>query len=313
LCAFPASYQFELEVNLHGDRLPQARMRSRLPNIPVMSSISIHTSPQIVHQPRPHHGQPTGAPTLEEILAPVYEAARDSYSLVASRQSVALRGETSEIPRFLLLGQRGGGKPIRLGLFAGFEAGNLDSVRAITQLLLQLKSSPHLSRDFALISYPVVNVRGFGAEAAPLADFENRFARDSAEGDVQFFKTELRKWRFDGLLSLRTDSSTRGFYATVRSEIIAAEVVEPALAAAASALPLATQHVKVRPGDRYARTADHAHGRLVPPADVRPYPFEIELHAPREPITDERIDGLFVALTEILRLYRGFIAHRQDL
>jgi hypothetical protein len=278
-----------------------------------MSTISIHTSPQTAHRIRSVPATPANAPTLEEILAPVHEAAHDSSSLVASRQPVVLRGETIEIPRFLLLGQRGGGKPIRLGVFAGFEAGNLESVRAVTQLLLQLKSSPHLSRDFALIGYPVVNVRGFTAEAAPLAEFENRFARDSAEADVQFFKTELQKWRFDGLLSLRTDPSARGYYATVRSEIIAAEVVEPALAAAASALPLATQSVKVRPGDRYARTADYAHGRLAPPADVRPYPFEIELHAPRGPITEERIDGLFVALTEILRLYRTFISHGQDL
>ena len=36
-------------------------------------------------------------------------------------------------------------------------------------------------------------------------------------------------------------------------------------------------------------------------------------HLSREPITEERIDGLFVALTEILRLYRAFIAHGQDL
>jgi len=278
-----------------------------------MSSISSHTSPQTIHSVRPAPASPASASALEEILTPVYEAADDSSSLVVSRQSVILRGETFEIPRLLLLGQRGGGKPIRLGFFAGFEAGNLDGVRALAQLLLQLKSSPHLSRDFALIGYPVVNVRGFSSEAAPLAEFESRFARDSAEADVQFFKTELNKWRFDGLLSLRTDPSARGFYATVRSEIIAAEVVEPALAAAATALPLATQSVKVRPSDRYARTADYAHGRLAPPADVRPYPFEIELHAPRGPITEDRLDGLFVALTEILRLYRGFIARGEAL
>jgi hypothetical protein len=278
-----------------------------------MSTISTHTSPQTFRHLSRVPAAPESTSTLQEILAPVYEAAHDSSSLVVGRQPITLRGESLEIPRFLLLGQRGGGKPIRLGFFAGFEAGNLDGVRALTQLLLQLKSSPHLSRDFALIGYPVVNVRGFTAEAAPLAEFESRFARESAEADVQFFKTELHKWRFDGLLSLRSDPSASGFYATVRSEIIAAEVVEPALAAAATALPLATQSVKVRPSDRYARTADYAHGRLAPPADVRPYPFEIELHAPRGPITDEGIDGLFVALTEILRLYRGFIAHGQDL
>jgi len=250
---------------------------------------------------------------LAEVLAPLGGAARESSSLVPSHYSIDVAGSAVEIPKYLLLGQRGGGRPIRLGLFAGFEAGNLETVRVLSSLLVQLKASPALSRDFALIAYPVVNVRGFTAESAPLAEFEARFARDSASPDVQFFKSELNKWRFDGLLSFRTDPAARGFYAAVRSGIIAAEVVEPALAAAAVSLPLATQAVKVRPGDRYARTADYAHGRLSPPADVRPYPFEIELFAPRGPITEKQADGVFVAVTEILRLYRAFIAHGQDL
>jgi hypothetical protein len=250
---------------------------------------------------------------LEEILAPAFAAAENSSSLVASRHAIEIKGVSAEIAKFLLLGQRGGGQPIRLGLFAGFEAGQVETVDVLTRLLLLLKASPGLSRDFALIAYPVVNLRGFQPAAVPLADFETRFARESADADVQFFKSELNKWTFNGLLSLRSDSSSLGFYATVRSEMIAREVVEPALAAASLALPLATQAVKVRPGDRYARTADYAHGRLSPPADVRPYPFEIELFIPRGPVTEERLEGLFVALTEILRHYRALIAHGQDL
>jgi len=279
-----------------------------------MSFIPTSSSPAAARSSvRPATPAAPPAISLEEIFAPLHEAARASSSLVVARQPLGIRGTSVEVPRFLLLGQRGGSQPIRLGLFAGFEAGNFESVRVLSQLLLQLKGSAAATRDYALIGYPVVNVRGFTSEAAPLADFESRFARDSAEADVQFFKSELNKWRFDGLLSLRVDPSARGFYAAVRSEIIAAEVVEPALAAAAAALPLATQAVKVRPGDRYARTADYAHGRLTPPADVRPYPFEIELYAPRGPLSEEHVDGLFVALTEILRLYRAFIAHGQHL
>ncbi|HEY3901507.1 MAG TPA: hypothetical protein VGM54_23050 [Chthoniobacter sp.] len=251
--------------------------------------------------------------SLEGILAPLHQAAHQSSSLVASRFPFVSRGLELEIPKFLLLGQRGGGQPIRLGLFAGFEAGNLGTVQVLSSLLLHLEASPALSRDFAVIGFPVVNAHGFTSDAVPLAEFESRFARDSAAPDVQFFKTELNKWRFDGLLSFRTDPSARGFHAAVRSAIIAAEVVEPALAAGAVSLPLATQAVKVRPDDRFARTADYAHGRLSPPADIRPYPFEIELFAPRATITEQHIDGLFVVLTEILRLYRAFIAHGQDL
>ena len=250
---------------------------------------------------------------VNDLLAPLFEAAQYSASLIASHHSVEVRGVAYEIPKFLLLGQRGGGKPIRIAVFAGFESSDTDIIQSLGHVLQQLKLSPGLTRDYALLAYPVVNVRGFGADRVPLAEFEARFARDSADADVQFFKAQLKQWTFDGLISLRTDGGTKGFYASVRSEIIAREVVEPALAAAAGALPLASKAVKVRPDDRYARTADYAHGRLSPPADVRPYPFEIELFAPRAGITEKTEAGLFVAITEILRHYRGLIAHAQNL
>ena len=256
---------------------------------------------------------PVPRPQLNDLLAPLFEAARDSASLIASQHTVEVHGVSYEIPKFLLLGQRGGGKPIRIGLFAGFEPSDGDAVEALAHVLQQLKLSPGLTRDYALLAYPVVNIRAFDEAPVPLADFEARFARDSADADVQFFKTQLKQWTFDGLISLRTDRGAKGFSASVRSEIIAREVVEPALAAAGSALPLASKAVKVRPDDRYARTADYAHGRLSPPADVRPYPFEIELFAPRAGFTEKTGAGLFVAITEILRQYRGLMAHAQNL
>jgi len=250
---------------------------------------------------------------LADALAPIHAAAVDSTSLIASRHPITLSGRDYELSKFLLLGQRGGGAPIRLGLFAGFEAGNLESIRATADLLLQLKASPALTRDYALLAYPVVNIRGFTEEATALSDFERRFARDSADQDVQFFQGELRRWAFNGILSIRADLNAHGFHATVRSELLANEVVIPALAVAAGALPLAAQAVKVRPDDRYARAADHAHGRLIPPADVRPYPFEVELFAPRSRSSDDLADGIFLAVTEILRHYRALVAHAPDL
>lgn len=282
-----------------------------------MPSKNLLTSPASTHT-TPF--APTDAPAevdlpsaLSDVLAPLFAAAEQSSSLIASRHPVTVAGREHEISKFLLLGQRGGGQPIRLGLFAGFEAANLDTVRSLAHLLHQLKASPALTRDYALLAYPVVNLRGFSHEATPLAEFEKRFARDSADQDVQFFQGELRRWVFNGVISLRTDANARGFYATVRSELLATEVVEPALAAAAAALPLASQAVRVRPGDRYARTADHAYGRLIPPADVRPYPFEVELFAPRVRASEEQANGLFVVITEILRHYRSLVAHAQDL
>ena len=164
---------------------------------------------------------------LEHILAPAFACAETSASLITSRHLARLRGRAYEIPKFLFLGQRGGGEPIRLALFAGFEPGQNETVTALTTLLLDLEAAPGGARDYALFGYPVVNLRGFDETPAPLSDFERRFAKDSADEDVQFFKVELRRWFFNGLITLRTDANSSGLYAAVRSEIIADQVIKP--------------------------------------------------------------------------------------
>ena len=94
--------------------------------------------------------------------------------------------------------------------------------------------------------------------------------------------------------------------------MIAEQVVELALAEAGVVAPLDPHPLRVRPADRYARAADYADGRLVPPSDIRPYPFEVTLTVPSG---DEpgAIAALGAAVTGILRNYRRFIAHGADL
>jgi len=244
-------------------------------------------------------------------LQPVFEAAESSSSLIANQYPVHVDGKTYRIPKFLLLGQRGGGKPINTGIFAGFDSGRLESIRAVSELILQLKASLSLTRDYALTAYPIVNIRGFSDQPETIADFETRYARHSPAEDVQFFLREFRVWSFDGIISIRTDPTSRGFYAVVRSKIIGQEVVEEAMAAAASALPLASIPVRLRPDETPATTG--LSSRLTPPADVKSRPFEIELHLPQTDSPFAQADGLFVTITEILRHYRALIAHARDL
>jgi hypothetical protein len=250
---------------------------------------------------------------LHDLLRPLQLAAAHSSSLIGSYHSVSAAPASLEIHKFLLLGQRGGDRPIRVGLFSGFESTESESVRALTNLLLQLKDSGSLTRDYALMAYPVVNVRGFSAHPQSLAEFESRFARDSVDPVIRYYQDEFRKWSFDGLIHIRTKPNTRHLSASVRSEVIASEVVEPALAAAAPAIKLDSQPVKVRASDRYARSADFAYGRFGPTAEVRPYPFEIELFLPGASAPDAYQDGLFIIVTEILRNYRSIVAHARHL
>jgi hypothetical protein len=158
-----------------------------------------------------------------------------------------------------------------------------------------------------------VNLAGFGWEKAPLVQFQKRYARGAADGDVRYFQTDFAKWKHDGLIFLRSTGMNTAFSATVRSQVMADEVVGPALETIASFVPLARRPVRVLPESAVARFADFNAGRLLPPPDRRPWPFEIELHAPSSVDCELRVRSLFIAVIEILRRYRQFIAHAGEL
>jgi hypothetical protein len=199
-------------------------------------------------------------------------------------------------------------------LFAGIDDhGSLDGVAAIARLLLETELNPRLGRDYALFAYPLVNVFEYGHAGARLDSFERRFAWERPDGDVRFFQSEFRKWRYDGILTLRTDPAAQSFHATVRSELLAKEVVRPALDRVETVTPVNQHPIKVRPGDMRTRLADYADGRLTPPPELRPYPFEAELFAPGAASRELRIRSLFIAAHEILRNYRRLLAHAPDI
>jgi hypothetical protein len=255
-----------------------------------------------------------GSLNFDALLAPVFETARDSASLLPGHHKVTVGHTMVELPNFLLLGQRGGGHPVRVGLFSGLDAGHEETVLALSRLLLQCELAPRLAQDFAVFAYPVVNAQGLTRAKGSLADFERRFAADrEVDGDVQFFRRELSKWAFDGLITLRVDPAAEGFYAVHRSAILGTEVVAPALQAIAPSLPVRENARVLRPDDQRARLADAAHGKLASAAGGPPHPFEIEIFAPGQIPAESRITGLYIVVQEILRNYRRFIAHAANL
>lgn len=256
----------------------------------------------------------------QELLDILFDVSFRSESLMATRYPVRVGGCDFDISKFMLLGRRGGGKPIRVALLAGIDDhGSLDGIAAISRLLMQAELNPDLANDCALFAYPLVNIFEYQAAGTRLESFDRRYAWDRPDADVSFFRSELRKWRFDVILTLRTDPQAAGFHATVRSELLAKEVVRPALERVESVTPVNRRPIKVRPGDMRARLADYAEGRLTPPPEMRPYPFEVELFAPGAASPqgavseDLRIRSLFIASHEILRYYRRLLAHASDI
>jgi protein MpaA len=268
----------------------------------------------------PRTGLPPEAPAegraaAEELLEILFDVSSHSESLMATRHQAQVGGSYFEIPKFMLLGERGGGKPIRIALFAGIDDhGSLDGIAAISRLLLEAEMQPALARDYALFAYPLVNVFEYRRpEKRGLESFDRRYAWERPDGDVQFFRSELRKWRFDGILTLRTEPKAESFRATVRSAVLAKEVVRPALERVATVIPVNSRPIKVRPSDMHSRLGDYAEGRLTAPPELRPYPFEAELFTPGAASSELRIRSLFVAVHEILRNYRRLLSHATDI
>jgi hypothetical protein len=255
----------------------------------------------------------SGRDPIEELLLPAYAAARDSSSLVSNIHVVTVGDRQFNIPQLTLLGPGGGASPLRIALFAGLEPGALDSIAALTGLLVRLTGDLAPARGCTLIGFPIVNVLGLESGVASLGDFESRYAATNPDGDVRLFKDELRTGAFDGLVKLRTAPESKGFYAIARGWLIANKIAAPAVLAASEFLPLLSYSLRVRSDDEMARLRDAARGRLVPPLDIRPYPFEIELFAPGSAPEEQRITGQIAAVLAILDAYRALMAHAQNL
>src|SRR5689334_2900630 len=111
----------------------------------------------------------------------------ESPSLHTQRHPVTIGRDLYEIPKLLLLGARGGGTPIRIAIFAGLDAGHLETVAAAARLLLQLELNPALARDYALFAYPIVNAAGFGPDHERYAALQTRWAKHPEDDDARFF------------------------------------------------------------------------------------------------------------------------------
>lgn len=248
-----------------------------------------------------HHSNHRGD-SIQKHLSPVFAQACHSESLLVSRHTVMIEGHLRDIPRLMLLGQRGGGKSIRIAIFAGFEDAGVDGIEASTQLLLKLNRQLSLAKDFALFVYPTVNLRAFGTRATSWQDFERAFRYSPADEEAQFYKSEFRTWHFDGLLALRTNPCASHFQTTAYSDVIAREVAVPAAAATLDA----NNSVSVQ-----ARSLSF--GSFKPDKTTRPQPFALEITSPTSMAFETRVNTFVTEILEALHAYRRLISHAADL
>lgn len=205
---------------------------------------------------------------------------------------------------------------IRLAIFAGIHGDEPAGVQAIGDLVLALDGLPAMARQYRIDVYPLCNPTGFedGTRHSRAGlDLNREFWRDSAEPEVRLLEEQIRRGRYDGLISLHSDDTSDGLYGFVRGATLAQHLLRPALAAAEAALPV--NRAQLIDGFHAVEGIIHSayDGILSAPVELKPAPFEIILESPTHSPVQLQRAAFVLALVEIIRHYRRMIAFAADI
>jgi hypothetical protein len=253
----------------------------------------------------------------ERILAPLNDMAARSSSLVANHHArFTAGGERFEVARYSFIGPKGGGKPIRLGIFAGVHGDEPEGVYALIRFVQFLEQNPAVAKGYALTIYPICNPAGFEARTRHNSngrDLNREFWKNSAEPEVKFLEGELESENFDGIIALHTDIESNGFYGFARGATLTRQLLRPALTAAANLLPINQDQLIDGFHAEDGLIMDCYSGVLSAPPKSSPKPFEVILETPGQAPLFLREAALVVSLRAILEEYSRFISYAADL
>jgi len=254
---------------------------------------------------------------LASALAPLERLTTSGDDLrLHSLRSVSPETCKSALPAYVFFGPRGGGDPIRIGLFAGIHGDEPAGVHALVRFAEMVADHPRLATGYHLFFYPICNPSGFMAGrrcAESGKDLNREFWSNSKEPEVQFLEREIRSRNFHGLISLHADDTSEGVYGFVRGAVLSKGLLEPALRSAEKILPRnLDQTIDGFPAENgiISRCYD---GILTSPPELDPLPFEIILETPHRAPDDQQQAALLAALQTILAEYQKLLSFAADL
>jgi protein MpaA len=205
---------------------------------------------------------------------------------------------------------------MQVGIFAGIHGDEPAGILGLIDFLHDLEAEPWLGQGYELWIYPVCNpggcIDGTRLSRSGL-DLNREFWRGSEQPEVRLLEREIRARRFDGIIALHSDDTSPGFYGYARGNVLARELLVPALEAA--------EAVQARDGrgfiDGFRAVNGILHdcydGILSAPPEQKPRPFEIILESPSQTPLEHQRDAFRLALRALLTEYRAFMAYGADL
>jgi hypothetical protein len=255
--------------------------------------------------------------SLDDLLAPLDSIARKSASLIVNRDSrFECDGECYTLTSYLFIGPKGGDAPIRIGIFAGIHGDEPESAYAAARFIQALEANPELATGYCISIFPICNPTGFEDNTRHSRrgkDLNREFWKQTSEPEVWLLEAELAASRFDGIISLHIDDTSHGFYGIVGGSVLTRHLIEPALKAAESLLPLDTRARIDGFKARGSVIRECYQGILSAPQSSRPRPFEIVLEAPKGQPAFLTESAFVVALQSILDNYRGLAAWARNI
>jgi hypothetical protein len=254
---------------------------------------------------------------IRDLLLPLFDMVSESACLRAdSLGPWRSEGDSFFLPRFVFQRTTVRKNRIKLGIFAGIHGDEPAGILGLIELVRALEATPPAGRDYQLWLYPLCNPSGYvdgTRHSRSGRDLNREFWQDSPEPEVRLLEAELRRERFDGLISLHSDDTSDGVYGFVGGATLTRHLLEPALAAAESALP--TSQASQIDGFHAVNGIIHSRydGILCAPPEQRPAPFEIILETPLHARESAQRDAFLLALQAILAEYRRVISFASDI
>ncbi|HEY1049684.1 MAG TPA: succinylglutamate desuccinylase/aspartoacylase family protein [Prosthecobacter sp.] len=208
------------------------------------------------------------------------------------------------------------GHGIKIGIFAGIHGDEEAGTLATHELIRWAQEKPEELDDYELHFYPVCNPTGsaLGTRHSHSGlDLNREFWFGSIEPEIIYLEAELRREKYDGIISLHSDDTSDGCYGFVSGALLTEHLLEPALQAAADFLPRNELHII----DGFLATRgiikEGYLGILSAPPEQHPRPLEIVFETPALAPMAQQVDATVAAVKRILAEYRELQAYAANL
>jgi len=208
------------------------------------------------------------------------------------------------------------GHGIKFGIFAGIHGDEEAGTLATQELSSWAEQRPEELHDYELHFYPDCNPTGLALgtrHSHSGLDLNREFWKGSTEPEILYLEAELRREKYDGIISLHSDDTSDGCYGFVSGDLLSEHLLEPALQAASAFLPRNEAPVIDGFNAVHGIIKEGYLGILSAPPEQRPHALEIVFETPALAPMPAQVQATVAAVKRILAEYRELQAYAANL